>query len=67
MSVSAFRIGNREIGPGHPTYLIAELSANHGQNYDEAVRLIHAVKEAGADAVIPSTANLLESLLPQLG
>lgn len=51
MSVSSFRIGNREIGPGHPTYLIAELSANHGQNYDEAVRLIHAVKEAGADAV----------------
>ena len=55
MSVSAFRIGNREIGPGHPTYLIAELSANHGQNYDEAVRLIHAVKEAGADAVTLQT------------
>jgi HAD superfamily phosphatase len=25
------------------------------------------LREAGADVVIPSTANLLESLLPQLG
>ncbi len=51
MSTSTFRIGNRDIGPGHPAYLIAELSANHGHDYDEAVRLIHAVKAAGADAV----------------
>jgi pseudaminic acid synthase len=44
-------IGNRIVGPGHPVYIVAELSANHRQDYDEAVRLIHAAKEAGADAV----------------
>jgi N-acetylneuraminate synthase len=27
------------------------MSANHNQSYDEAVRIIHAAKEAGADAV----------------
>jgi pseudaminic acid synthase len=45
------QIGNRLVGPGHPVYIVAELSANHRQNYDEAVRLIHAAREAGADAV----------------
>jgi pseudaminic acid synthase len=46
-----FCIGNRLIGPGAPTYVIAELSANHNQNFDQAVRIIHAAKDAGADAV----------------
>jgi pseudaminic acid synthase len=31
--------------------VVAEISANHNQSYDEAVRLVHAAKEAGADAV----------------
>lgn len=39
------------VGPGRPTYIIAELSANHRQQYEEAVRLVHAAKDAGANAV----------------
>jgi N-acetylneuraminate synthase len=39
------------VGPGAPVYVVAEISANHNQSYDEAVRLVHAAKEAGADAV----------------
>lgn len=45
------RIHDRPIGPGYPTYIIAELSANHNQDFDQAVRLVEAAKEAGADAV----------------
>jgi len=45
------RIDNREIGPGHPTYMIAEISANHNQSFDQAVEIIKAAKNAGADAV----------------
>lgn len=37
--------------PGHPTYILAELSANHNQDFEQAVRLIHAAKAAGADAI----------------
>lgn len=44
-------IGNKKIGIDEPTFIIAELSGNHNQSYDRAVKLIEAAKEAGADAV----------------
>jgi pseudaminic acid synthase len=44
-------IGQRTIGSGHPVYVVAEVSANHHQNFDEAVKIIHTAKDAGADAV----------------
>lgn len=44
-------INGRRIGPGEPTYIIAEMSANHNQDFDRAVEIIRAAKEAGADAV----------------
>jgi pseudaminic acid synthase len=45
------QIGERLVGPGQPVYVVAEISANHNQNFEQAVRLVHAAKEAGADAV----------------
>ena len=39
------------IGPGHPTYVIAEMSANHGQDLMKAREIVHAAKAAGADAI----------------
>ncbi len=44
-------IHNREIGPGRPVYIVAEMSANHNQDFDQAVKIVEAAKEAGADAV----------------
>ena len=49
--MTEIRIGNRCIGPGRQVYVIAELSANHNREYDRAVRIIHAAKDSGADAV----------------
>lgn len=44
-------IGKRRIGAGEPVYVVAEISANHHQNFDQAVNIIRAAKNAGADAV----------------
>lgn len=44
-------IEGRKIGAGHPAFIIAELSANHHQDFQRAVALIEAAKQAGADAV----------------
>jgi pseudaminic acid synthase len=49
--VNAFAIANRPIGPGNPCYIIAELSANHNQQYELAEAHVRAAAEAGADAV----------------
>lgn len=49
--MKTFRINQRLIQAGHPTYIIAEISANHNHNYDNTVALIKAAKEAGADAI----------------
>jgi len=48
---ASIKIGEKTIGAGHPTYIVAELSANHNQDFDSAVRIIQAAKSAGADAV----------------
>lgn len=39
------------IGDSNSTFIVAELSANHNQNFDNAVKLIKEAKKAGADAV----------------
>jgi pseudaminic acid synthase len=51
VTVAEFAINGRRIGPGQPVYVIAEVSANHGQDFDAAVRLVHGAADAGADAV----------------
>jgi len=45
------RINGRIVGPGHPPYLVAELSANHHQRLEHAIAMVHAAKKAGADAI----------------
>jgi pseudaminic acid synthase len=45
------RVKDRIIGWNEPTFIIAELSANHVQNYDVAVKSVEAAKESGADAI----------------
>jgi len=45
-----FKIKNRIIDIKNPTYFIADIAANHDGNFNKAIELIHAAKDAGADA-----------------
>lgn len=47
----SIKIGNRVISPDSPTYIVAEMSANHNLDFDRAKRIIFEAREAGADAV----------------
>ncbi|MEL0227439.1 MAG: pseudaminic acid synthase [Gammaproteobacteria bacterium] len=45
------KINGRRIGPSEPPYVIAEMSANHNGNIDNAYKIIEMAKLSGADAV----------------
>ena len=51
MSESPISIAGRSIGPAHPPYVIAELSANHNGDIGRAFAVMEAARDAGADAV----------------
>ena len=44
-------IDGRQIGRNRPPYIIAELSANHNGNLEQALKIIDAAVAAGADAL----------------
>lgn len=46
-----FEINGKPIGNNSPAFIIAELSANHNQNFEIALKSIKAIKDCGADAV----------------
>lgn len=51
LATGTVTIDGRKIGPGHPPYIICELSANHGGKLERALKLIDAAVATGADAI----------------
>jgi N-acetylneuraminate synthase/N,N'-diacetyllegionaminate synthase len=54
MSETATRsvnIEGRQVGPGHPVFIIAEAGVNHNGDPEMARQLVHVAVAAGADAV----------------
>jgi len=45
------KIGDRLIGEGEPTFIVAEIGVNHNGSVKMAKKLIDSAKEVGADAV----------------
>lgn len=51
MAGHGVKIAGRQIGPGQPPYLIAEMSGNHNGDIGRAFAIIEAAAAAGAEAV----------------
>lgn len=51
MSVKPVLIGGRLVGSGERPFIIAEMSGNHNQSLDRALRIVEEAAKAGADAV----------------
>jgi N-acetylneuraminate synthase len=49
--IREIKLGNRMVGDGHPTYVIAEIGINHNGDLTIAKKMIDAAVHAGADAV----------------
>ncbi|PHQ58172.1 MAG: pseudaminic acid synthase [Sulfurimonas sp.] len=47
----SFQIDGKTIGDDFEPYIIAEMSANHGNSFENACQIIRVAKECGADAV----------------
>lgn len=45
------RVGNRQIGPGHRPFIIAEMSGNHNGDLSRALAIVKVAAENGADAI----------------
>ena len=45
------KIRDKKIGKSYKVFIIAELSGNHLQKFDNAIKLIKAAKKAGVDAI----------------
>ena len=50
-SIAGVKVGSKLVGPGHPTYVIAEIGINHNGDIDLAKRLITIAAAAGCNAV----------------
>ena len=61
------KIGQNEIGVGHPTYVIAEIGFNHCGDVELGKRMIESAAAAKVNAVKFQTFQAKELVLPSAG
>lgn len=49
--MTTFHIDGRSIGPGHPTFIIAEIGVNHDGSVNKAMEMVKIAANCGANAV----------------
>ncbi|MBB6671692.1 pseudaminic acid synthase [Cohnella nanjingensis] len=49
--MAEIRLGDRPIGAGHAPFIIAEMSGNHNQSLETALRIVEAAAASGAHAL----------------
>lgn len=61
------RTRNREIGPGNPTYVIAEMAWSHDGSFEKASFIIQETAKANADAISIHITSLPDYMVPHYG
>lgn len=61
---SVIKIAGRDIGAGHPCFVIAEIGINHEGSADQCARMIEAAAHAGADSVKLQIIDAKENYAP---
>ncbi|WP_019818634.1 pseudaminic acid synthase [Saccharomonospora saliphila] len=49
--MTGVRLGGHAVGPGHPPFVVAEMSGNHGGDLGRALAIVDAVADSGAHAL----------------
>ena len=47
----SIQIGQDTIGDGYPTYIVAEMSGNHNQSLNTALKIVRAAAKVGVNAI----------------
>jgi sialic acid synthase SpsE len=61
------KLGNRIIGNGHPTFIIAETACSHDGSVEKAQKIIRGAAEAKADAINFQVFSIKDLMVPQYG
>lgn len=59
------KVGNKTIGDGHPTFVIAEMAYSHDGSIDKAKKIIKAAADAKADAICFHITSMEDYMVPQ--
>lgn len=51
MKSTIINIAQKQVGAGHPPFMIAEMSGNHNGSLDRALEIVRQAAKAGADAI----------------
>lgn len=61
------RIGNKMIGDGHPTFIIAEMAWSHDGSIENAKKIVDGAANAKADAICFHITSMEDCMVPQYG
>jgi len=59
------KVGNKTIGDGHSTFVIAEMACSHDGSIDKAKKIIKAAADAKADAICLHITSMEDYMVPQ--
>ena len=61
------KIGDKTIGDGHPTFILAEMACSHDGSVENAKKIVDGAADAKADAICVHLISMEDSMVPHYG